>query len=322
MRGRGGRTLEKAEKNGYSLGMLDILANYADSSQIFLQPIELSKAFLVFLFFSAIGWLCEVAYVGIFFEHRFVNRGFLTGPLCPVYGIGGILLLSLPEAFQNPVWRLFCTGVVLCSAVEYAAGYALEKIFHTKWWDYSDKKISAGGRDIPLNLHGRICLQNSLLFGVMTVAVLKFVQPLIVRLLAQFADIYIQLAASALGLAFILDILVSVRRAVNFNVYIARLKDFGETLKDRYQNEDWFRSGSLTEMLESVRQKAKQERGRFSESLLKRVEHESRHHKLAESFVRRFPTMKSAAYKDSISHLKERIRESIAEKKAARSAGQ
>ena len=77
--------------------MLNSFFEWLNSTHIAFQSAEVSKAFLVFLLFSLIGWLCEVAYVGIFFEHKFVNRGFLFGPVCPVYGTGGILILSLPQ---------------------------------------------------------------------------------------------------------------------------------------------------------------------------------------------------------------------------------
>lgn len=107
--------------------MFNSFVEWLNSTHIAFQSAEVSKAFLVFLLFSLIGWLCEVAYVGIFFEHKFVNRGFLFGPVCPVYGTGGILILSLPQQLQNPVWVLYLAGVFFCSFVEYAVGFGLEK---------------------------------------------------------------------------------------------------------------------------------------------------------------------------------------------------
>lgn len=294
--------------------MLHNFFEWLNSTHIAFQSIELSKAFIVFILFSAIGWLCEVAYVGIFFEHKFVNRGFLFGPLCPIYGVGGILILMLPQQLQNPIWLLFFTGMFFCSLVEYIGGFALEKIFHTKWWDYSNKKITINGHSISLNIHGRICLQNSILFGLMTIVVLKFVQPLIEKTLNYFSDIYIITASNIILAFFIADIIFSVNKLIDFNVHIAKLKEFGESLKDRYQTESWFKSSSLSEMFESIKERSINEKEKFSTSLLEKIENANKHHKISESFVKRFPTMKSTLYKESLMHLKQRIKDSLQEK--------
>lgn len=283
---------------------------WLNSSRIAFQSVEISKAFLIFLFFSLIGWLCEVAYVGIFFEHRFVNRGFLFGPICPVYGIGGILILSLPQQFQNPVWVLYLAGVFFCSVVEYAAGFGLEKIFHTKWWDYSDQAVTIKGRTIPLNIRGRVCLKNSLLFGFLTVVVIKFVQPLIEKMWSFFSDAVIITASNVLLVGFLVDIVLSVNKLVDFSIHIARLKELGESLKDRYQNETWFKGGSISEMFESVKERSQKEKEKFSAALLEKIENANKRSRIFESFVKRFPTMKSPLYKDSLIHLRGRRKDS------------
>lgn len=296
--------------------MFNSFIEWLNSTHIAFQSAEVSKAFLVFLLFSLIGWLCEVAYVGIFFEHKFVNRGFLFGPVCPVYGTGGILILSLPQQLQNPVWVLYLAGVFFCSFVEYAVGFGLEKIFHTKWWDYSDQTITVKGHIIPLHLHGRVCLKNSILFGFLTVIVIKFVQPLIEKAMAYFSDTAIITISNILLVIFLVDIVVSVNKMVDFSVHIAKLKELGESLKDRYQNEAWFKGETLSEMFDSIRERSLKEKEKFSSALLEKIESVNSHNRHLESFVRRFPTMKSAQYKDSLIHLKKRIKESLNEKRS------
>lgn len=298
----------------YISKMSNLFFDWLNSTHIAFQSVELSKAFLIFLMFSLIGWLCEVAYVGIFFEHKFVNRGFLFGPICPVYGVGGILILSLPHQFQNPVWVLYIVGVFFCSAVEYAAGFGLERIFHTKWWDYSNEVITIKGRTIPLNINGRVCLKNSLLFGFLTVVVIKFVQPLIERLWSYFSETVIITASNVLLVGFLIDIIFSVSKLVDFSVHIAKLKELGESLKDRYQNESWFKGGSISEMFESIKERSQSEKEKFSAALLEKIESANKRSRIFESFVKRFPTMKSALYKDSIIHLRGR-KKAFAEKK-------
>ncbi|HBN80313.1 MAG TPA: hypothetical protein DD433_02900 [Ruminococcaceae bacterium] len=128
---------------------------------------------LLFTMYSFLGWLCESIYCSIP-EKRFINRGFLNGPFCPVYGFGALLNITalLPASGKLPFpWDfafLFLGGMILTSALEYATGYLLEKLFHATWWDYSKHRF---------NLHGRICLHNSLLFGLMSVLLIKVIHP-------------------------------------------------------------------------------------------------------------------------------------------------
>ena len=293
--------------------MSESIIGWMNSAHVFIPSAELSKAFIVFLIFSSIGWICEVCYVGIFFEHKFVNRGFLFGPLCPVYGIGGILILLTPEKLQNPVWRLFITGTVLCSLVEYAASFVLEQMFHLKLWDYSDRILKLRGHTIKLNINGRVCLKNSLLFGVMTVSVIKFIQPLIGRLFSYFDDVYLQSAAGILGFAFAADIMFSVHRALDVSVYVARLKDFSETLKERYRHEEWFQSNSLHEMLDSIGKRALTDKEKFSAAMLEKIKWAQTRHNASETFVKRFPTLTSGVYKDSLTLIKKRLENRLTE---------
>ncbi len=290
---------------------METFIEWLGSTHIGFQSVEISKAFIVFIAFSVTGWICEVCYVGIFFEHKFVNRGFLHGPLCPIYGVGGILIHLLPEKLQNPVWVLFLSGTFFCSLVEYAGSWALEKMFHTNWWDYSDHKIKINGKTIPLNINGRVCLKNSILFGIMTVVVIKFGQPLIEKFLALFSDLTLKIVSDVLLLVFAVDLVLSVHRLVDFSVYMSRLKELGESLKDRYEKEVWFRSNSLKEMLESVRERSAVEKEKFSAALLEKIENARRHHKISEILIKKFPKMKSSAYAGPISMLKEKLKEKV-----------
>lgn len=288
---------------------MNTLLNWMNSTHIGFQSVELAKAFIVFILFSVIGWICEVIYVGLFFEHKFVNRGFLHGPLCPIYGVGGILILMLPERLQNPIWVLFISGTIFCSAVEYVGSWALEKMFHTKWWDYSNHKITIKGKTIPLNINGRVCLKNSLLFGVMSVVVIKFVQPLIEKFLGLFSNWALIITSDVLLLAFTIDLIVTVHKLVDFSVYLERLKDFGDTLKERYEQEAWFRSNSLKEMIDSVKERSAIEKGRFNESFLERLDNISKNRKVADSFMNRFPRMKSTTFEMPLAMLRDRLKE-------------
>ena len=134
--------------------------------------------FLYFVIYSFFGWVFEVAYA---YSHqgKFVNRGFLHGPFCPVYGFSSVLILIILEPFKDSYGLLFVTSAILISTIEYFTGLVLEKVFNQKWWDYTDD---------PFNLHGRICLLFSLMWGAACVIVLKVFHPIFTTLLSLISN--------------------------------------------------------------------------------------------------------------------------------------
>ena len=126
-----------------------------------------------FLIYSCIGWCLEVVYAAVS-TGQLVNRGFLNGPVCPIYGFGMIIVLFLLTPLQHSLLLLYIGGVILPSTLELAGGWALYKLYHTRWWDYSD---------YPFNIGGYICLEFSLLWGVGTLIVMKMVHPVIAGLI-------------------------------------------------------------------------------------------------------------------------------------------
>ena len=111
---------------------------------------------LMFFIFSGIGWVWEVIYIGIT-EGVLANRGMFHGPWLPIYGVGGVLILLLLGRFKQHPFLVFILATLLCGSMEYMTGVAVEFIFRCRWWDYSTKFM---------NLHGRICLEGLLLFGI------------------------------------------------------------------------------------------------------------------------------------------------------------
>ena len=122
---------------------------------------KISEFILLFAAYSLIGWACETIYCSIP-ARKLINRGFLSGPFCPVYGFGGLItaLLLSPLAHRlSPPFSLialYLIGMICMSILEYVTGFLLETLFHTKWWDYTG---------YFLNLHGRICAEGLLVFG-------------------------------------------------------------------------------------------------------------------------------------------------------------
>lgn len=254
--------------------------------------------FFMFMVFSFVGWCSEVVYVGILTEHKFVNRGFLHGPICPIYGCGGLVILFLPKFLYTTWAPLFVASLILCSAVEYFASWMLEKMFHTLWWDYSHYKV---------NINGRICLLNAVLFGIMGVVAIHFVIPYVMLFINFLGDRIISHISLALGLVFTVDLIITVKRLVDFNVSLVHLKSMKENIKEKYKNEDWFHGETLSEMVAVIKEKAKFESTKFTSEFLERIENVHQHHKNVESFIKRFPTLKSTQYKEEIASIKDKI---------------
>ena len=130
--------------------------------------------FLLFLCYSIIGWMIECLCV-TFLEKRIVlDRGFLLGPYCPIYGCGGVLAYLLLTRYQEDPITLFILAAVGASVLEYVTSYFMEKIFKARWWDYSDRRF---------NLEGRVCLGNTVLFGALGLIFIYILNPYIIEVL-------------------------------------------------------------------------------------------------------------------------------------------
>ena len=160
---------------------------------------------LIFYLSSFIGYIIEVLWCFLA-SKRFVNRGFLCGPVIPIYGFGALLILfCLLRYYEDPV-VIFVFGVIITSALEYFVSFLLEKIFHNKWWDYSNKKY---------NINGRICLQNSLAFGVLSLIIIYVVTPGYYFLFSLFDFKLWMILAIIFTVIFVLDVIYSIIIAYN-----------------------------------------------------------------------------------------------------------
>ena len=122
--------------------------------------------YLLFWIYSILGWIMETTNVSLK-EKRFINRGFFLGPYCPIYGTGGVLLLSL-NTYESDPFVVFILSIMICSIVEYLTSYFLELIYRVRWWDYSNRLF---------NINGRICLFNSICFGLLGMFLVCFFNP-------------------------------------------------------------------------------------------------------------------------------------------------
>ena len=261
------------------------------------------SAFLIFILFSFIGWISEVIYVGVTSAHKFVNRGFLHGPLCPVYGFGGVVILMLPPSLYATWIPLFFASMILCTIVEYFVSWLMEKLFHTRWWDYSHYKIQ---------LNGRICLLNSILFGFLGVVVIHFVYPLMIDLLNSLGQKVINVSGVIILAVLSVDIFFTVRKLVDFANVMKKLKELGETLNFHYGQEEWFKKGSFMDMINSVIERAENRKEEFSQKILEKIDKvQNLRLPSVELFIKKFPSIKSTKYKDELNMIKEKIHQKI-----------
>ena len=135
---------------------------------------SLYQTLAYFLIYSCLGWCLEVVYAAVT-TGKLVNRGFLNGPVCPIYGFGMVIVLYALTPLVDNTLLLYLGGVILPSALELVGGWALYKLYRTRWWDYSD---------YPFNIGGYICLEFCLLWGVGTLVVMRIVHPIIAGLVA------------------------------------------------------------------------------------------------------------------------------------------
>lgn len=188
----------------------------------------------IFFIYAFLGWCTEVSYAALV-TGKFVNRGFLNGPVCPVYGFGVVIVLAGLAPLEENLLLLFLGSVALTSSLEWLTGFVLEKLFHQRWWDYSDQ---------PFNLSGYVCLRFSVAWGFACLFVLKLLHPTVL--------LFIRLIPRPLGLALLVllggvmavDLTATVSSIVKLNRRLeqidelaARIKEasneFGENLAER-----------------------------------------------------------------------------------------
>lgn len=162
--------------------------------------------FLLFLIYSFIGWLIETINVS-WIEKRFVNRGFLLGPYCPIYGVGGLLCYLLLRKYLNDPLALFMMSILIFSILEYSTSYLMEKLFKARWWDYSDKKY---------NINGRICLETMIPFGLLGCFAMYVLNPFLINLLERIPNTLSIILAIILLIVFMIDICISFKVIINF----------------------------------------------------------------------------------------------------------
>lgn len=180
--------------------------------------------FLLFLMYAILGWIVEVinAYIQ---KKKFVNRGFLIGPYCPIYGVGMLAIISLLQEYTGNYIVLFILSMTICMVLEYLTSYFMELIFKARWWDYSNKRF---------NINGRICLETAIPFGLGGMLIMYIINPIFVGFLNRLSDNTLLILGISLMTIFVIDLIVSFFVVIKFrNMSDKVYKDDTELMKKR-----------------------------------------------------------------------------------------
>lgn len=177
-----------------------------------LAEMSLYQILWYFLLYAFTGWCIEVVFCSVN-TGKFVNRGFLNGPLCPIYGFGAVAVVVLLTPIQNSILLLYVGSVIVCSLLELVAGFLMKKLFHTTWWDYSDQ---------PFNIGGYVCLKFSLLWGVACLVLMRVVHPAVTALVSFIPLIVGWILLIVLYVCLFADLIVTVAAVRHLN------RDLGE----------------------------------------------------------------------------------------------
>lgn len=177
---------------------------------------------LYFFVYSFLGWCTEVAFAACK-EHRFVNRGFLNGPCCPIYGFGVSLVIVFLTPYRSNLILLYVASVILVTVLEGITGWAMDKIFHNKWWDYSR---------MPLNIGGYVCLLFSLIWGAACVVIINLIHPVIHRGLALLPRPLGIVLIVIFGILLIADTCVTSSAIFKFNKRLEHIEKIAAELHE------------------------------------------------------------------------------------------
>ncbi|MGN1030428.1 MAG: hypothetical protein ACI4PQ_02385 [Butyricicoccaceae bacterium] len=256
----------------------------------------------VFLVYSFLGWCAEVIYAAVC-SGQFVNRGFLNGPICPIYGIGVLLVIGALWPLRGNTPVLFVGSVLLTTVLEFLVGWVLEKLFHDKWWDYSD---------IPFNIKGYVCLKFSLMWGIACMIIVRIIHPSIMTLVHWLPHLIGVILGVIAGGVFLGDLIITVISVRRLSIRLRALEELdraldnlsqtiGEELSDRvltFQE----KKDILGDRLESGKERAEELHDELKARSQKLLE---QHPYIQERIMKAYPQLGHGSYASIMERLEE-----------------
>ena len=198
--------------------------------------------FFFFMMYSFIGYLAEITCCSINNKKLIVNRGFCLGPYLPIYGSSSVIMNIFLAKYSKDIITLFVMSAFVCTLMEYMTSLILEKIFHARWWDYTEKKF---------NLSGRVCLENSCLFGLGGVFIVSILHPFLDGLVSMIPHNVLIILSIILFVIFMIDVIITVTTMCQVKIATTKFtaKDATEEISRKVRNEIIKNKGLMLHML-------------------------------------------------------------------------
>ena len=235
------------------------------------------------------------------------------GPVCPIYGCGALLVIGFLMPFKDSLVMVFAVGMVVTSLLEYITSYAMEKLFHSRWWDYSNNKF---------NITGRVCLLNSVLFGLLCVFVMFRLHPEVVRIVGRLSYVMVQVFAIIFIIIMTADTTVTVQTVFSLNERMKRLKEISGEIKEKLDEKQLYMEGQLSDRIamlkaniqDSERYKDITEAAERLSRELSRISSSDRF--LHKRLIHAFPEMKPTGFQEQLNSIIKDIEKRKQEKKS------
>lgn len=202
---------------------------------------QFNTIFMYLFIYSVIGWICEVIFCRIV-HGKWTNRGFLSGPYCPIYGFGALFILLLLKPFTSNPILIFVLSVLITTTLEYITSFAMEKIFNAKWWDYSNE---------PLNINGRVCIGTAIPFGILGIILVYFVHPYVTIAIHLIPDFLANYIIGGLVSLVLLDIVTTLSTLFNLKDKLEEAKLLAEKISE--DGKDKAKNSEVIKQLEEVK---------------------------------------------------------------------
>ncbi len=251
-----------------------------------------------FFIYAFLGWSTEVIFAAVN-KGTFVNRGFLNGPICPIYGFGITIVLACLNPLKDNLLILYVGSVLLTSLLELVTGFLMEKLFHQKWWDYSN---------VPFNIGGYICLKFSLAWGIACVMIVDMIHPLIGGLVKHIPKVVSVPVLILLGAAFFADVAATVAKVAKLNRSLNQLDELAKSIRAA-SNTIGENMAQNAIAISQRNEKAKEELKAQHEKLVAKIAQDQRR------LLRAFPNVRSSRHDEHLRQIKERLEQLRQEKR-------
>ncbi len=277
------------------------------------MPQNIYQAVWIFIIYAFLGWCSEVAFAAVN-KGKFVNRGFLNGPVCPIYGVGMLIVVLCLWNLRDRPLLLFLGSALLTTALEFVTGFVLERFFHDKWWDYSD---------MPFNIKGYVCLKFTILWGLAASFIIGAIHRFIYMLIEKTPFVLGVILLAVFSAAFIADFIVTLTALVKLPKKLKAMAEAERALRAVSDKIGENISDTTIAAKEKGEALAEENKPRLEEL---KAEYEKKKKELSamleRNFVQRrifkaFPNLKNGRYKaifDRISELKLKVTEKGNEK--------